>query len=242
MYSTDLPLFRVGWPFFEDGISRAGTRSSTPFGTSRESERSVPSMPGKVNWKLFAVVLTSGLAASSVVFIGVSQGAIAASFLISGQPSKVYAKRAEGTGLIQYGAFDRRYDGKIVPVMVSGLRESTIKGLCQSTILKDVPLVGTITVKVTADEVTARNAYTDVTESISGVSIVRYSESGIAAGAARKGPGVKAGDKTDLASPATDADSVSVTDSKQIVLASSAEITTSTGSVLRFHKGANECF
>ncbi|MET7549709.1 DUF6230 family protein [Streptomyces sp. NPDC005500] len=199
-------------------------------------------MRGRIRWRLFAVVMVSGLVASAALFLALAQGALAASFLISNQQSKESAERVEGTGVIQYGAFDRRYEGEIVPVLVLGLKQSKIMGFCQSTVVRDIPLIGTFTVKVTARQVTAYDTYRDVVQEDNGTVTLKDTNSGIAAGASRKGPGINEGDNTDPASSAQEADSILVTDSKQIVLATSARIARVSGRSVRFYKGVHECF
>lgn len=197
---------------------------------------------GRIRWRLFAVVMVPSLVASAALFVALAQGALAASFLVSNQQFKVTAERTEGIGLIQYSAVDRRYDGKVVPVTVTGLKQSKTTGYCQSAVARNIPLIGTFTVKVTAKQLTARDTYTDTVQSDSGSITLKNTNNGIAAGTSRKGPGIREGDKTDPGRAAQEADSVVVTNSKQIVLATSARITRTSGSSLRFHKGVHECF
>jgi Family of unknown function (DUF6230) len=195
-----------------------------------------------IRWPLFAIVLTLSLAVSAALFVAVAQGVLAASFLISNQEFKETAERVESFGVIQYGAVDTRYDGTNVPVSVTGTRLSRVTGVCQSVVARDVPFVGTFTVKLNAERVTARDSYRDVVQSIDGTVTAENPNNGIAAGASRKGPGIKEGDKADPGSSAQEADSIVVTDSKQILVAVSARITQISGSSLRFYKGVNECF
>lgn len=197
---------------------------------------------GRIRWRLFAVVMVPSLAASAALFVALAQGALAASFLISNQQFKVTAERTEGIGLIQYSAVDRRYDGKLVPVTVTGMEQSKTTGLCQSVVARNIPLIGTFTVKATAEQVTSRDTYTDSVRSDSGTVTLKNTNNGIAAGASTKGPGIKKGDKTDPARAAQEAETIVVTDSKQIVLATSARITRISGSSVRLYKGVHECF
>ncbi|GGN20168.1 cholesterol esterase [Streptomyces fuscichromogenes] len=186
--------------------------------------------------------MIASFAASTGLFIAVAQGALAASFTISNQEMKISTERAEGAGLIEYTATDRRYDGKRIPVLVSGLRFSKSKGICQSTVFRNIPLLGTYTVKVTTKESTARDSYSDVIRTVAGATTATGHRSGVATGADTKGPGIKAGDKVDPASAARDSDSIVVTDSKQIVLATTTGSSESSGVSVRIHKGLNECF
>ncbi|MGN9796439.1 DUF6230 family protein [Streptomyces sp. OZ13] len=181
------------------------------------------------------------LAASAALLVSVAEGALAASFLISDQKFKVTAERIEITGAIQYGALDKRYDGTVVPVTVSGADRSTSYGVCQSTV-QHIPLIGKVTARVTAKRVTALDSYSDVIESSQGTVTDKNRRTGIAAGAAKKGPGINPGDNVDPASAAAEADSSVITDSRSILVATSARVTQTSGVSTRIYKGVNECF
>ncbi|MGI5143421.1 DUF6230 family protein [Streptomyces sp. CA-106110] len=199
----------------------------------------MPGTRGRIRWKLFAFVTLPSLTAGAALSVDMAKGVLAASYLISSEKSKSSSERIKGEGLISYTAYDRVYEGKIVPVLVSGLKESKTMGLCQSTVVRDFPLIGTFTVKLTAAQVVARDTYNDVIQSSSSSYTLRKSVTGIAVGASRNGPGVRAGDKTNPASRADEADSILVTNSKQIVVATSADIVTTSGSRVRFYRGIN---
>ncbi|MEU1600178.1 DUF6230 family protein [Streptomyces sp. NPDC005708] len=202
----------------------------------------MPGTRGRIRWKLFAFVTLLSLTAGAALFVDMAKGVLAASFLISSEKTKISSERIKSEGLISYTAYDRVYEGKIVPVLVSGLKESKTEGLCQSTVVRDFPLIGTFTVKLTARQVVARDTYNDVIQSSSSSYTLRKSVTGIAVGAIRNGPGVRAGDKTNPASRAEEADSILVNNSKQVVVATSADIVTTSGSRVRFYRGINECF
>ena len=208
----------------------------------RDEAQSSPRTRGRTRWRLFALVMAPSLAASTALFVAVAQGVLAVSFLVSNQNSKVSAKHVEGTGLIEYTAVDRRYDGSLVPVMVAGLRHSKSEGVCQSTVFRNIPLVGTITMKATTKQVTADDAYTDGVKASVGSSTLKNVNNGIAAGASTKGPGIAEGDKANPGNFAEEADSISVTDSKEIVVAASARISRSIGATLKYYRGVHECF
>jgi hypothetical protein len=197
---------------------------------------------GRIRWKLAGTIIVPSFAISAGLLIAVAHGVLAVSFLVSNQEFKVSADRVEAAGIIQYGTVDRRYDGKLVPVTVQGVKKSTSYGLCQSTVARNVPILGTFTVKVTTDKVVARDSYADIIQSNTATVISKNANNGIAVGVSEKGPGVQQGDKVDLGSFAQEADSVVVINSRQIVLASSATYTNVSGSSLRFYKGVRECF
>ncbi|CAM5709090.1 Cholesterol esterase OS=Streptomyces griseomycini OX=66895 GN=FHS37_000922 PE=4 SV=1 [Streptomyces griseomycini] len=64
---------------------------------------------GGTRWKRFAVVMVPGVAATAAVGIGLAQGALAASFSVSGQQFKVTAGHLPGQGFAQYGGVDSVY-------------------------------------------------------------------------------------------------------------------------------------
>lgn len=195
-----------------------------------------------MRWRLFAAVMVSNLTASTALFVALAQGALAASFVISGQEIKASAERIEGMGAIQYGAFDRQYDGKNIPVVVVGYKKVTSINPCQSVVVRDIPLIGTITVRTTARRTTARDAYSDLVQTDDVAVTLKNSRNGIAAGASRKGPGINKGDNTSPGSIAQDADFVVVTNSRAILVATSATYTTIEGNRLRIYRGVKECF
>src|SRR3954449_3291847 len=86
---------------------------------------------GGTRWKRFAVVMVPSVAATAAIGVALSQGALAASFSVSGQQFKVTADRLDGTGFVQYGAIDSGYtlDGKKTahPVAVSAFKSASIK-------------------------------------------------------------------------------------------------------------------
>jgi len=100
---------------------------------------------GKTRWRRFAVVMVPTLAATAAVGMSVAQGALAASFSISGSQFKVSADTLTGYGFTQYANVDAQVGsrdpstGKLVynevPVAVSGFNHAVINNLCQSVVL-----------------------------------------------------------------------------------------------------------
>ncbi|MCS0634178.1 DUF6230 family protein [Streptomyces sp. LP05-1] len=129
---------------------------------------------GGTRWKRFAVVMVPSVAATAAIGVGLAQGALAASFAVSGQEFKVKAGYLEGYGFAQYGGVDMGYaeikeGDKVVPrpVAISSFKNAEIHDMCQSVVTPDVPVFGKITLKLTAgksDPVVAKNLYLDVTE------------------------------------------------------------------------------
>ncbi len=92
---------------------------------------------GGTRWKRFAVVMVPSVAATAAIGVALAQGALAASFSVSGQSFKVSADELHGNGFAQYGAIDSGYtlsgEKTIHPVAVSSFKDATIKNLCQSS-------------------------------------------------------------------------------------------------------------
>lgn len=128
---------------------------------------------GGTRWKRFAVVMVPAVAATAAIGVGLAQGALAASFAVSGQEFKVKAGHLDGHGFAQYGGVDMGYaelkgDAKTAhPVAISTFKNATINNMCQS-VVTDVPLLGKITLQLKAGEgktpVSAENLYLDVSE------------------------------------------------------------------------------
>ncbi|WP_405998407.1 DUF6230 family protein [Streptomyces sp. NBC_00829] len=128
---------------------------------------------GGTRWKRFALVMVPSVAATAAIGIGLAQGALAASFAVSGQEFKVTAGHLDGHGFAQYGGVDMGYadlkgDAKTAhPVAISTFKNATINKMCQS-VVTDVPFVGKITLQLKAGEgktpVSAENLYLDVSE------------------------------------------------------------------------------
>ncbi|MFI2645644.1 DUF6230 family protein [Streptomyces sp. NPDC018610] len=111
---------------------------------------------GGTRWKRFAVVMVPSVAATAAIGVALAQGALAASFSVSGQEFKVTADELNGTKFTQYGAVDSGYtltgEKTAHAVAVSSFDTAQIKNLCQSVVTPDIPFVGTVTLKLTAGD------------------------------------------------------------------------------------------
>lgn len=125
---------------------------------------------GRTNWRKFGVVMVPALAAAAATVIAVAQGAMAASFQVSGQSFTVTFDRFTGEGFQQYATVDTGSDGKQYPVAPTGIHRMTAERMCQSVAVP-VPLVGTVILRLTAGQgdrpVSARNLVVD-TEALQG--------------------------------------------------------------------------
>jgi len=202
---------------------------------------------GGTRWKRFAVVMVPSIAATAAIGVALGQGALAASFSVSGQKFKVTADQLNGQGFVQYGALDVQSGGTAIPVAVSAFNTATIKNLCQSVVVP-VPVFGDVTLKLSAGTgstpVEAKNLYIDLDQLNADATFTNI-DIGVAAGSSTKGPGIKTGDRTDPGSFAQQADSAVLTDVKQTAWATSAGTFKLSGLSMSVKKGSGagyECY
>ncbi|BCK68480.1 MULTISPECIES: DUF6230 family protein [Streptomyces] len=199
---------------------------------------------GGTRWKRFAVVMVPSVAATAAIGVALSQGALAASFSVSGQQFKVATDRLDGTGFVQYGAIDAQKGGKQVPVAVSGFSNAKIKNLCQSVVVP-VPVFGDVSMKLSAGggdtPVEAKNLYIDL-DQLSADATFNNIDIGVAAGSTTKGPGMHKGDKADPGSFAQQADSATLTHVRQQAWATTAGTFKLSGLKMSVAKGKSECY
>ncbi|MGW3290407.1 DUF6230 family protein [Streptomyces sp. NPDC001002] len=204
---------------------------------------------GGTRWKRFAVVMVPSVAATAAIGVALAQGALAASFSVSGQQFKVSADSLTGTGFSQYGAIDSGYtlDGKKTahPVAVSAFKSASIKGLCQSVVTPDIPLLGSVSLILKAGggdkPVEAENLYIDL-DDLSADATFTNIDIGVAAKDATKGPGIQKGDTANPYGFAQQADKASLTGVKQTAWATTAGTFKLSGLHMSVSQGVKECF
>ncbi|GGO58119.1 cholesterol esterase [Streptomyces daqingensis] len=199
---------------------------------------------GGTRWKRFAVVMVPSVAATAAIGVALSQGALAASFSVSGQQFKIAADKLEGTGFVQYGAVDSTKAGKKA-VAVVGFNSAKIRNLCQSVVVP-VPAFGDVTMKLGAGaaggpEVEAKKLYVDA-DDIAANAEFKNVDIGVAADETTKGPGPNKGDKYLPGSFAQQADTATFTDVKQRAWATTAGTFKLSGLKMNVKKGKNECY
>lgn len=199
---------------------------------------------GGTRWKRFAVVMVPSVAATAAIGVALSQGALAASFSVSGQQFKIAADRLEGTGFVQYGAIDSTKVGK-KPVAVVGFNSAKIRNLCQSVVVP-VPAFGDVTMKLGAGaaggpQVEAKKLYVDA-DDIAANATFKNVDIGVAVDETTKGPGPNKGDKYLPGSFAQQADTAIFTDVKQRAWATTAGTFKLSGLKMAVKKGKNECY
>ncbi|MFD5430021.1 DUF6230 family protein [Streptomyces sp. NPDC127084] len=202
---------------------------------------------GRTRWKRFAVVLAASVAAASAVGVGMAQGALAASFLISGRTFQISADTMTVRGLSIYGMVDVTREGTAVPVTVNGFRRAEISGLCQSVVVP-IPVLGPYTLRLTGGDeqrAEARNMFIDAKALDVGQADFTDIDMGVAAGAITKGP-VSPGDRQsryfDPDGVAQQADAARLTDVEVTAVAVSAATLNVPDLSVRLTEGSNECF
>ncbi|MFF9164539.1 DUF6230 family protein [Streptomyces longwoodensis] len=204
---------------------------------------------GGTRWKRFAVVMVPSVAATACIGIALAQGALAASFSVSGQSFKVSADKLVGTGFSQYGAIDSGYtlDGKKTahPVAVSAFKSASITNMCQSVVTPNIPLLGSVSLTLKAGgggtPVEAENLYIDV-EDLSADATFKGIDIGVAGKDLSKGPGIKDGDTANPYGFAQQAESATLTDVKQTAWATTAGTFKLSGLKMSLSTGVKECY
>jgi hypothetical protein len=205
---------------------------------------------GGTRWKRFAVVMVPSVAATAAIGVALAQGALAASFSVSGQSFKVSADTLKGEGFSQYGALDMGtgLDGKTAlhPVAVSAFNSADITKMCQSVVTPDIPVLGSVSLVLRAGgggtPVHADNLYIDV-QDLAADAVFEGIDIGVAAKDANKGPGMKGG--KEQANPfgfAQQATRATLTDVKQTAWATTAGTFKLSGLKMSVSAGTHECY
>ncbi|MEV7612063.1 DUF6230 family protein [Streptomyces sp. NPDC089799] len=195
---------------------------------------------GRVKWRRFAVLTVPAVAVTAGLGVALAQGALAASFAVSGQQFKVSAQSLTGEGFAQYGSVDVNAREELIPVAVTAIREAKLTDLCQS-VVTSLPVIGDISLGLTAGKKTpveAKNLFVDATQ-LSGNATFTNIEIGRDASTLDKGP-TEAQGMQDLF--AQQADSVTITDLRQTAWATNAGTFKLSGLSMNISKGKKECF
>ncbi|MDG4822330.1 DUF6230 family protein [Asanoa sp. WMMD1127] len=193
---------------------------------------------GRTRWRRFAALTLPAVAAAGFIVFGMANGAIAASFAVSGQTFKVSADRLVGNGFVQYGSVARDAEGNDHPVAVSGINRATLTNLCQSVKVPGMPVVLTINAGGNGKPATAVNMLIDMTE-LRGDATFTNIEIGRDAGTLNK-----ANSKGQPGSFGQQADKVVINNLKQVAWSTSAGTFTLNGLRMKVNVGADakECF
>ncbi|MEU7473135.1 DUF6230 family protein [Streptomyces sp. NPDC012403] len=206
---------------------------------------------GGTRWKRFAVVMVPSVLATAAVGVGLAQGALAASFSVSGQQFKVTAGHLHGEGFAQYGGIDTVYtstDGEKktqVPVAISSFTDATITKMCQSVATKIPVLNKTIYLRLDAGRdkpVTAKNLYIDVAQLDADAKFSNI-DIGVAVKDKTLGPDVKQGESVLPGGFAQQAESADLYGVEQTAWATTAGTFTLNGLSMRLGTDAKmECY
>jgi hypothetical protein len=86
---------------------------------------------GRTNWRRFAVAVGVPAVVAGGLVIGMANGALAASFSISGTQFKLSADKLVGTGFTQYSG-GLKTNSTTIPAAMSGIKSADIYNLCQT--------------------------------------------------------------------------------------------------------------
>ncbi|MFJ6699776.1 DUF6230 family protein [Streptomyces sp. NPDC091272] len=118
---------------------------------------------GRTGWRRTAVTAVPAVLAVAAMAAMMGQGALAASFAVSGTSFQVASGKLTSNGLSSYVQTDRSVDGKGHPVALLGIGDARLSDICQSAEV-ETPL-GTVVFKLTAGgeagEVTASSLIID---------------------------------------------------------------------------------
>lgn len=121
------------------------------------------SSPGRTSWKKTAVIGMPAVLAVGIMASVMAEGALAASFAVSGTSFQVSSGKLTSQGLVSYVHTDRSADGRGHPVALLGIGNARLSDICQAAEV-DTP-VGTVVFKLTAGgeagEVTASSLVID---------------------------------------------------------------------------------
>jgi uncharacterized protein DUF6230 len=188
---------------------------------------------GRTRWRRFAALMIPATALAGAIVFGMANGAIAASFAVSGQTFKVSASKLDGEGFRQYGGVVTEKTGETHPVAVSGIDSAKLYDLCQSVKVPNLPVVLTINAGGGGDPATATDLLLDVTQ-LEGDATFTNIDIGVDASAVGGEPGAF-GQRSDR---------VVITDLKQVAWSTSAGTFNLKGLKLKVNVGADakECF
>jgi len=195
---------------------------------------------GRTRWARFVGVLGIGVVGAGALLFGMSQGALAASFAVSGTNFKVSAENLTGQGFVQFGGVDAGA-GKVHVVAVSGFKTARLDKFCQSVFVPGMPIVGDVTMRITADGVggmSADNLVVNLTD-LNGDLVLGNPEIGVDASKVTKGPDNLRGLPGSFG---LQADTANITSLQQTAWATTAQTIRFKGMNLTIRQGKQECF
>ncbi|GAA0600231.1 DUF6230 family protein [Kutzneria viridogrisea] len=194
---------------------------------------------GRTRWTRFAATLAVGGVGAGVLLVGLSQGALAASFTVSGSSFKVSADHLQGDGFVQFGSLAASTDAPH-PVARNGFRKATLDNFCQSVFLPKLPILGDLTMRITAagpGGMQASDLVVDVAQ-VDGDFTLTNPQIGVDASQVSGGPAGVVGRPGDFG---MQADKVSIDKVRQTAWGTSAQTIAFKGMSLRIVPGQQEC-
>ena len=197
-----------------------------------------PMARGRTRWRRFALVTVPAVVLAGGIVLGMADGAIAASFAVSGSTFKVSADQLVGTGFVQYGGIAVDKAGKQHPVAVSGMRSATLTNLCQSVV---APGGISLVIRAGTDKdhpATATNLLIDMSQ-LSGDASFTNIDIGADASMLKKGPDGAVGQPGGFGQQA---DSVTINGLHQVAWSTSAGTFNLNGLDLHVSLTGEQCF
>jgi hypothetical protein len=197
-----------------------------------------PMVRGRTRWRRFALVTVPAVGLVGLIVFGMADGAIAASFAVSGSTFKVSADTLDGSGFVQYGGVAVDKAGNQHPVAVSGIKSATLANLCQSVVAP-----GGISLVIRAGTqkdkpATATDLLIDMSQ-LSGDATFTNIDIGMDASSLKKGPDGAVGQPGGFGQQA---DHVTITGLKQVAWSTSAGTFTLNGLDLHVSLTGEQCF
>ncbi|GAA4723040.1 DUF6230 family protein [Phytohabitans rumicis] len=195
---------------------------------------------GRTQWRRFAVAVGVVTTVTAAVLIMISNGVLAAGFMVSGQQFKVSADTLDANGFVNYGWIDQHADGSAEPVAVAAMKHAELTNLCQS-VLTTLPFVGDISLKLTAGAktpVVAENMFVDMAQ-MDGNATFTNIEIGRDASTLDKGPPGAQGLQGLFSQQA---DKVHIDNLQQVAWSTNAGTFKLSGLRMKVSSGKDECF
>ncbi|MEV0681812.1 DUF6230 family protein [Actinosynnema sp. NPDC050436] len=185
-------------------------------------------------------MLTAGLASAALLSLALAQGALAASFTVSGTSFKIAADKLEGTGFVQFGGVDSgATEGH--PVAASAFRTVVLDNFCQSVSLRSLPLVGDVTLRIASPGEGSMTA-SEIVLGVAGLSgdlTLVNPQIGVDAGQVSKGPPGVVGQAGGFGQQA---DGATIIGPRLTAWSASAYTLRLKNAQLTLHNGGGECF
>lgn len=121
---------------------------------------------GRTSLKRLGIVMVPTVIAAGALTVAMANGAIAASFAVSGQQFVLTADHIHGNGFVNYGtvlnADQPNAKAGAIPAAISAFHDATINNLCQS-VVTNLPVIGPVTLTIKAGAGSDPVSATDLT-------------------------------------------------------------------------------